>query len=562
MPDNSLWIILHRLRTPFLVLIVTYSISIIGLLMIPGEDGNGNIYNMTIFDAWYFVSYTATTIGFGDTPYTFTYHQRMWISIIIYLTVIGWFYSIGSVIAILQDKHLLSEIAKVKFIKQVKNIKQPFVIILGYSLVSSEIIRRIQKSNFRVVVIENNEDRANSLILEGFSPRVPVCISNVYHVKSLEDAGIKKSNCKAIISLFKDDNLNLRVAILTKYLNPNIQLVVKSNGKHNTDNLLDVGVDIIQNPFSIISYQIQMALEAPSLLKLEQWIYNMGILDDSLLSLPKGKYLVCGYGRMGRHLYNVLNDNNIKVSFLEINEIKQDKLSQEEYYNMKFVDADDRDNLINAGILDCDIIIAGTDNDTVNLSILATARKLNSSIITIARENELEDYSIFKSANIDHIFMPSKILIHKTTNAIVYPLSNIFVKKLIRQDEKWGDDLVKELQQTIGENPKLFEITINKWEAPQIYNYILKENLTLDIFRYSLYNQKKSNKIVVLIIKNEDNYNLLPQWNESLHENDTILFACDEDAIDDIEYITQNIYEFNYILTGKDNNKIFQRKLI
>ena len=65
--------------------------------------------------------------------------------------------------------------------------------------------------------------------------------------------------------------------------------------------------------------------------------------------------------------------------------------------------------LSNVGIEDAAAIIAATNDDTTNLSILATAKKLNPDIMTIARENEMEDLSIFESANIDHIFMPSRI---------------------------------------------------------------------------------------------------------------------------------------------------------
>ena len=65
------------MRRPFLIILITYSISILGLTFIEGVDSNGNPYYMTIFDAFYFISYTATTIGFGDTPYAFTYSKKM-----------------------------------------------------------------------------------------------------------------------------------------------------------------------------------------------------------------------------------------------------------------------------------------------------------------------------------------------------------------------------------------------------------------------------------------------------------------------------------------------------
>ena len=96
MKSSSLWLILQRIRAPFLVIITTYTVSIIGLLLIEGRDANGNPYQLTIFDAFYFISYTATTIGFGETPYTFTYPQRIWVSMCVFFTVTGWFYSLGS----------------------------------------------------------------------------------------------------------------------------------------------------------------------------------------------------------------------------------------------------------------------------------------------------------------------------------------------------------------------------------------------------------------------------------------------------------------------------------
>ena len=61
--------ILRRMRAPFLLLITVYSISILGMVVIPGIDNDGNVSHMSFFHAFYFVSYTATTIGFGEIPY-------------------------------------------------------------------------------------------------------------------------------------------------------------------------------------------------------------------------------------------------------------------------------------------------------------------------------------------------------------------------------------------------------------------------------------------------------------------------------------------------------------
>ena len=70
--ENIVFLILRRMRQPLLTLLVVYAVSILGLTLIPGQDADGNVWHMSIFHAFYFVSYMATTIGFGEIPYAFT----------------------------------------------------------------------------------------------------------------------------------------------------------------------------------------------------------------------------------------------------------------------------------------------------------------------------------------------------------------------------------------------------------------------------------------------------------------------------------------------------------
>ena len=174
MRNNSLFIVLQKMRKPFLVILITYSIAILGLTLIDGVDSEGNVYNMSIFDAFYFISYTATTIGFGETPYTFTYPQRIWVTFSIYLTVLGWFYSIGSLISLLQDKLFISELEKAKFLRQIKNLNEKFIVVLGYNQITRKIIIKAMEQGLRTVVIEKDKIKINNLNLENFTPTVQV----------------------------------------------------------------------------------------------------------------------------------------------------------------------------------------------------------------------------------------------------------------------------------------------------------------------------------------------------------------------------------------------------
>ncbi|MEA2099758.1 MAG: NAD-binding protein [Campylobacterota bacterium] len=554
MNDSSLWIILQRMRLPFVVILVTYTIAIMGLVMIDGMDDNGNVYKMGVFDAFYFITYTATTIGFGELPYPFTHNQKIWVSISIYLTVLGWFYGIGTLVSLLQDKLFISEIAIARFQRSVSNIKEDFVIVLGYNETTSEIIKRMLTAKMRVVVIEKEQAKADFLMLEGFVPNVPVLVKDAHNPASLEFAGIKSRYCKGVISLFESNVLNLRMTLSSKLLNPNVNVVVKATTLEERDNLIDAGADIVDNPFKIISYQLEMALKAPSLFKLENWLYKTDTLESKTFSIPNSDILICGYGRLGSTLYDMFVKNGIVPTVIDLDKSKVDMARYKGVKNIIHGSADDHISLEDVNIKDMKLVIIATDDDTTNLSILSTVKRLKSEALIIARENEITDFSIFSHAKIDHLYIPAQILIHKTTNAISNPLSDKLIRIITHKDERWGQRLLSELIKTIGVNPITFELNISKDESIEIYNYLKDSNnsIELGILKSSRRDRDQKNNIVPLFIQREDSEILLPEDLVELKIDDKILFACDENAKEDLEYIANNAYEFRYIVTGKE----------
>ena len=101
---TTLFLALRRLRAPLITLIVIFSVSVLGLTLAPGRDGS----HLSFFHAFYFISYTATTIGFGEIPRAFSEQQRLWTLICIYMAVLGWTYTLGALIALLQDATIKS----------------------------------------------------------------------------------------------------------------------------------------------------------------------------------------------------------------------------------------------------------------------------------------------------------------------------------------------------------------------------------------------------------------------------------------------------------------------
>jgi len=547
--NNILWIIIRRIRTPLIVIIVTFAISILGMVLIPGIDSNGKEYHLSFFDAIYFVTYMATTIGFGEIPYEFTYAQRFWVLFSIFIGVIGWFYAIGTLVSLLQDKKLIAQLQIANFSRKIKNLKEPFIIILGYNNITKKLINKLSSSK-RIVVIDKDQEKIDELELENFIPEVYALQADVNNPEVLRLAGIKKRNCKAVAILFDNDFKNTKIALLARLLNERINLIVKSTTKEQTEHLKNLGIQNIIDPFHIVANRFYLAITSPSLWLLETMCFGHNLHIKKEESLPKGKYIICGYGRMGKALGDSLIRAGLEYSYIDLKSTTYKKKKN----SAIFGDAEDHKALIDAGIKDAKAIISATKDDLINLTILLTAKKINPDIYTIGRENTLEDVTIFNSAKIDRIYVLEDIIseyVHKITHI---PLSHIFLNEIHKQSEIWGENIVEILKNQVGYEPKLFEIRISRHETYALYNH-LKENNTVkvkDLFR-SFEDRTKRAKMVILLVKNrKEQVTFMPDDEYKIKISDRLLIATTADIMQDFEYIVNNINELNYILTGKD----------
>ena len=553
MNEQIFWIVLKRLRVPFLVLVVTFSISITGLILIPGVDDAGNEYHMTFFDAFYFVSYMASTIGFGEAPYSFTYPQRIWVSATIYITVVGWFYGIGTIVSIVQDEALRKAINRNRFAKQVKGLSEKFFIILGYNSVTKSIINRINNDDYRVVVIDRNEAKIDELILEDFYPHVPAYTGEATKQQMLKMAGIHQKNCVGVISLFGDDTKNTQIATISKLLNKNVDVIVKASSSQHLEHFKSMDLKHVQNPFDIISKRIYYSITAPHIWLLEMWMHGHSLKLRNRDIFPKGRYILCGYGQMGHAIERGLQKADMDYIVYNINSKKYAK----EKETTIFGDNEDTQKLLDLGVKESACIIATTKDDLLNLTILNKAKSLNPDIFTVARENSLEELNIFKAAKINKIYVLEQILADSTYNNLAKPLSEAFIKEVRKKDEVWAENIVRMLNNMTGVNPSYFETVVDE-EHMYALSLELKngKEISLSNLRRSREDRKKVLHIVYLVLKRDGCIHLMPDSHIKLQLGDELLVVADDENREDFEYITNNKHELNYIL-GVDNKKVF-----
>ncbi|WP_456449643.1 potassium channel family protein [Hydrogenimonas sp.] len=553
MDNNSLFLIIKRMRTPMFVLVITFAISIVGMVLIPGVDDEGKPYHLSFFDAFYFVSYMATTIGFGESPYAFTYPQKLWVGFCIYLTVIGWFYAIGSIISLVQDKVLAAQIALAQFQRKIRKMEEPFIIFVGYNSMTRQIIDRLTHDGIRSVVIEKNDEKIKELTLENYTIEVPALVGDIRDPKVFRTAGIHKPNCRAVVSLFNDDVMNLHVALSAKLMNKHVMVVVEATQDEYGQNLKTIGADVVENPFKIVAKRIYLSLTSPSLLMIEQWLYGDPLVLRKKDRLPKeGKYIVCGYGRMGTALEVGLRRAGIDYIFIEASPEKAAKARRGE--KVMVGDADDKKILLKADVQDASCIIAATKDDLLNLSIIMAAKRINPGIYTIARENHIADTVVFKAAKIDRVIMIETLMINKTYNVLARPLADRFMRLIGHRGEEWGKKVVELMKAHINNNPDTLETVIDGNHAYALVRHL--DEATEEVPYGILYRRRddwtKENPLLILYIRRGEEEILLPDPSLPIQVNDEVLFAGTKEAFEDVEYIMENIYELHYVLQGRE----------
>jgi voltage-gated potassium channel len=132
---------------------------------------------------------------------------------------------------------------------------------------------------------------------------------------------------------------------------------------------------------------------------------------DKTLDKMKNHYIVCGYGKTGKHVLEDLLKKGLEVVIIESNSERNEKLK--ELYSDKYIhlDADATDDavLIRAGIKKARFIISVLSTDAENLFVTLSAKDLNKNIKVITRVAETNSSEKFKKAGADFIVSPIEI---------------------------------------------------------------------------------------------------------------------------------------------------------
>jgi voltage-gated potassium channel len=471
--EATIFLILRRMRTPLIVLITIFAVSVLGLTIVPGRDVAGGPTRMSFFDAFYFMSYTASTIGFGELPDPFTPSQRLWVTAAIYLTVIGWAYAIGSLLALLQDRAFRQALALQHFTRKVKRLHEPFLLIVGHGRTGELLGHSFDALGRRVVVIDVDEDRIEALELGSYHGDVPGLVADGRDPGHLGVAGLGNPRCEAVLALTDDDEANLAVAMTAALMRPDLPVIARTVSPAIAERMRAFGSPTVVNPFDRFGDHLRIAMGSPAAYQLMTWLESGPGAELPTRGRPpaEGHWIVCGYGRFGRELTADLRAEGLDVTVVE--PLQSATPAEGDGVVVVVGYGVDPDVLERAGIAGAVGFVAGTDNDTSNLSMVAEAQRLNPSLFVAARQNRAASAPLFAVMDVDFLLVPAEMVAHEVFAQLSTPLLWRFLQQVPRQDDRWAVELVERITAHCGrELANLWKVRLNAGEAPAIVGWL------------------------------------------------------------------------------------------
>lgn len=520
---HGIFILLRRLRAPLTLLVLVYAVAVFGFTVVKGIDPQGQPWTMGFLHAFYFVSFLGTTIGLGEIPYPFSDAQRLWATASIYATVVSWLYAIGALFSVLQDPLFRRIAHENQVARAVRRLREPFHLICGYDDAGSRVAKELSQDGSRLVVIDIDAARADTVDIEDLSITVPTLVGDASDPETLLLAGLQHPLCAGVLALTGDDHVNIKIALTARLLAPDLPVLsaVRDHAAHAR--LAAAGADPLINPYDTFAERVAMSIRTPSLHVIyEALTAQVGTAMDKVPQLPTKPWVLCGFGLFARTLRRQLK--RLQIETMIVDTVLDDSCDDS---NSLRGDPTDPAVLRRAGVETAGAVVAGTAVDIDNLAITLAARSLNKQAFIVARQTQRRNAVVFRAAPADLVMLSGYVVAAEVLRVIRAPQLARFLRLAREQDEDWAAALLAALRERVGaEVVESWSIDFSPQGAPAACHALAAgQALTLGALLAFTRSHGETAHAVPLLLQRDQQRQLLPPEHTALQAGDRVLFC-------------------------------------
>lgn len=527
---DAVFLVLRRMRTPLIVVVAVFTISVLGLCLIPGVNDQGRPYRMSVFDAFYLMSYTATTIGFGEIPHELTRAQRLWVIVCIFGSVVGWAYAIGSLFALLQDRPFRDALARQSFLRQVRTLRRPFLILVGYGQMGRAAAETLDTLGRSVVVVANDQASIDALSGASLSSDIPGLVGDARDPGVLGLAGLGSRHCAGVLALTDDDAVNLSIVMAVTLLRHDLPVIARANDRTTGKAMHEFGAEAVVNPFERYGNYLVMRLRRPSAYRLVTWLMSSPgepVAPDAE-EHADGHWIIATDDHFGREIAQDLDDAGLDSSLVALADGAPDVTGSVGF-------------------------IAGSTDDAANLALAGHARLVNPDVFLAVRQRSRRNEPLLGAFAPDSVFVPAQLTVQEALARVITPDFWEFVSHVWDQSEEEAEALLERLMEVVGRgSPDSRRFVINQHEAPAATRWVRSNPLRLgDLFRHPDQRDEPVAAVPVTLVRNGRAHHL-PDAVELVRPGDAIIAVGRPKAFDTMADALFYDHTIEYLATGRE----------
>jgi len=526
-----IYLIMRRMRMPLIVVVTTFTFCTAGMMLMPGVDPEGNPYRLNVFDAFYQMAITLTTVGFTEAPYAFSYPQRMWMSMSIFVLVIDWAYAIGVLFALIQSDAFQNAVAAQKFRRQVRRLVEPFVIVAGYGDAGRIVGTELDEHYRRFVAIDRRDDRIQAVTSGRLSFDVPAIEGDAATPALLGMAGLGHPQCEGVLALSGDDDVNLSVVMTTALLRPDLPVLGRCIRKRTGTRMEQFAPASAINADDRFGDYLAQSIHWPIGYQLLRWLMDndqeqlMPVRTD----LAQRRWVICAEGEFIEAVVDDLTGIGVDVELVDPSEDEPDVSGPVGF-------------------------VAGTGNDTVNLAMAERVRHTNPDAYLVVRQQSNAKRALLASLQIDSVHIDTELVAREVLARVITPVFWTFVQHAMTRDERWAAHVRDHLVHRFGRRtPDRDVVTLSAAEAPAVAAW-LQQGRTLTLL--DLMRQPDDREVVLplaaLVLIRDGTPHFMPAEDTPLAVDDQVLLVGKPGGLAQVREILFYPSTVEYVVTGRD----------
>ena len=526
-----IFLIMRRMRLPVIVVITMFSFCTTGMMFMPGLDPEGNPHRLNVFDAFYQMAITLTTVGFTEAPYPFSYPQRMWMSLSIFLLVISWAYAIAVFFALVQSTAFQTAVATQQFRRQVRRLVEPFVIVAGYGNAGRIVGTDLDEHYRRFVVIDKREDSVASLVCGQLTFDVPAVQADCATPAVLGMAGLGHRECEGVLALTDDDDANLAVVMTTSLLRPDLPVLGRCATKRTGTRMEHFAPGSAINADDRFGDYLALSIHHPVNHQLLSWLMDndQEQLQPERRDLAGRRWVVCAEGEFGDAVVGDLAATGVAVELVDPSSTHPELSGSVGF-------------------------VAGTDNDTVNIAMAEHARDVNPDVYLVVRQQTDAMKALLETLHIESLYIDTEVIAREVLARILTPVVWSFVAHVLTQDEQWARGVRDHIEGRCGQRtPERDVVTLSFEQAPAIAGWLRRgKALPLYALLRRPDDRESTLPLAALVLIRDGEHVFIPPEDTPLALGDQVLLVGKPSGLELSREIRHYPGTVEYLATGRE----------